>query len=218
MLIGRNSVKEYYCLNSINSLISSYGENGFMRIAVLALQGAFAEHRQKLAQLGVDSFEVRQLKDWDQPKDGLIIPGGESTTQAKLLNELGLMEPVKEAIAAGLPVYGTCAGLILLAKKIEGEPSHRIASMDITALRNAYGRQLGSFYIEAPMKGIEGNIPMTFIRAPYIKEVWGDAEVLAEVDGKIVAARQGYQLVTAFHPELNESLEIHKYFLDMCKK
>ena len=218
MLIGRNSVKEYYCLNSINSLISSYGENGFMRIAVLALQGAFAEHRQKLAQLGVDSFEVRQLKDWDQPKDGLIIPGGESTTQAKLLNELGLMEPVKEAIAAGLPVYGTCAGLILLAKKIKGEPSLRIASMDITALRNAYGRQLGSFYIEAPMKGIEGNIPMTFIRAPYIKEVWGDAEVLAEVDGKIVAARQGYQLVTAFHPELNESLEIHKYFLDMCKK
>lgn len=218
MLIGRNSVKEYYCLNSINSLISSYGENGFMRIAVLALQGAFAEHRQKLAQLGVDSFEVRQLKDWDQPKDGLIIPGGESTTQAKLLNELGLMEPVKEAIAAGLPVYGTCAGLILLAKKIEGEPSHRIASMDITALRNAYGRQLGSFYIEAPMKGIEGNIPMTFIRAPYIKEVWGDAEVLAEVDGKIVAARQGNQLVTAFHPELNESLEIHKYFLGMCSK
>ena len=127
-----------------------------MRIAVLALQGAFAEHRQKLAQLGVDSFEVRQLKDWNQPKDGLIIPGGESTTQSKLLNELGLMEPVKEAIAAGLPVYGTCAGLILLAKKIEGEPSHRIASMDITALRNAYGRQLGSFYIEAPMKGIEG--------------------------------------------------------------
>ena len=214
MLFGTNSVKEYCCLNF---LTPSYEINCYMRIAVLALQGAFAEHRQKLAQLGVDSFEVRQLKDWDQPKDGLIIPGGESTTQAKLLNELGLMEPVKEAIAAGLPVYGTCAGLILLAKKIEGEPSQRIASMDITALRNAYGRQLGSFYIEAPMKGIKGNIPMTFIRAPYIKEVWGDAEVLAEVDGKIVAARQGNQLVTAFHPELNESLEIHKYFLEMCK-
>lgn len=186
-----------------------------MRIAVLALQGAFAEHRQKLEQLGVESFEIRQLKDWDQPKDGLIIPGGESTTQAKLLNELGLMQPVKDAIVAGLPVYGTCAGLILLAKNIEGEPSHRIATMDITALRNAYGRQLGSFYIEASMKGIEGNIPMTFIRAPYIKEVWGDAEVLAEVEGKIVAARQGNQLVTAFHPELNDSLEIHKYFLSM---
>ena len=215
MLFGTNSVKEYCCLNF---LTPSYEINCYMRIAVLALQGAFAEHRQKLAQLGVDSFEVRQLKDWNQPKDGLIIPGGESTTQAKLLNELGLMEPVKEAIAAGLPVYGTCAGLILLAKKIEGEPSQRIASMDITALRNAYGRQLGSFYIEAPMKGIQGNIPMTFIRAPYIKEVWGDAEVLAEVDGKIVAARQGNQLVTAFHPELNESLEIHKYFLGMCSK
>ena len=115
-----------------------------MRIAVLALYVFLLGHRQKLAQLGVESFEVRQLRDWDQPKDGLIIPGGESTTQAKLLNELELMEPVKEAIAAGLPVYGTCAGLIP-AKKIEGEPSLRIASMDITALRNAYGRQL-QFY------------------------------------------------------------------------
>lgn len=189
-----------------------------MRIAVLALQGAFAEHRQKLAQLGVDSFEVRQLRDWNQPKDGLIIPGGESTTQAKLLSELGLMDPVKKAIESALPVYGTCAGLILLAKKIEGEPENRIATMDITALRNAYGRQLGSFYVEAPMKGVDGNIPMTFIRAPFIEKVWGDAEVLAEVDGKIVAARQGNQLVTAFHPELNDGLEVHRLFLDMCKK
>ncbi len=188
-----------------------------MRIAVLALQGAFAEHRQKLDSLGVESFEVRQLKDWDQPKDGLIIPGGESTTQAKLLNELGLLEPVKQAIAEGLPVYGTCAGLILLAKTIEGEPAKRIATMDITALRNAYGRQLGSFYVEAPMKGIEGNVPMTFIRAPYIKDVWGEAEVLAEVDGRIVAARQGNQLVTAFHPELNEDTRVHEYFVQMCK-
>ena len=185
-----------------------------MRIAVLALQGAFAEHRQKLAQLGVDSFEVRQLKDWDQPKDGLIIPGGESNTQAKLLNELGLMEPVKEAIAAGLPVYGTCAGLILLAKKIEGEPSQRIASMDITALRNAYGRQLGSFYIEAPMKGIEGNVLMTFIRAPYIKEVWGDADDRLRAFWEKLNQRQ----LLFYEDELNESLEIHKYFLGMCSK
>ena len=189
-----------------------------MKIAVLALQGAFAEHRQKLERLGVESFEVRQLKDWDQPKDGLIIPGGESTTQAKLLNELELMEPVKDAIAKGLPVYGTCAGLILLAKKIEGEPSRRIATMDITALRNAYGRQLGSFYVEAPMKDVEGDVPMTFIRAPYIKEVWGDAEVLAEVDGHIVAARQDNQLVTAFHPELNDDTRVHEYFVNMCKR
>ena len=186
-----------------------------MRIAVLALQGAFAEHRQKLAQLGVDSFEVRQLKDWDQPKDGLIIPGGESTTQAKLLNELGLMEPVKEAIAVGLPVYGTCAGLILLAKKIEGEPATRISTMDTEVLRNAYGRQLGSFYTVAPMKGVGEDIPMTFIRAPYISKVSGDAEVLAEVGGHIVAARQGKQLVTSFHPELNEDTRVHAYFLSM---
>ena len=188
-----------------------------MRIAVLALQGAFAEHRQKLAQLGVDSFEVRQLKDWDQPKDGLIIPGGESTTQAKLLKELGLMEPVKEAIAAGLPVYGTCAGLILLAKKIEGEPSHRIASMDITALRNAYGRQLGSFYIEAPMKGIEGNIPMTFIRAPYIAAVEDGVEVLSTVEERIVAVRYQNQTAVAFHPELDADLRIHEQFLHQCQ-
>lgn len=189
-----------------------------MKIAVLALQGAFAEHRQKLTQLGVDSFEIRQLKDWDQSKDGLIIPGGESTTQAKLLNELGLLNPIKDAILSGLPVYGTCAGLILLAKNIEGNPTNRIATMDITARRNAYGRQLGSFYVEAPMKGIVGNIPMTFIRAPYIQDVWGGAEVLAEVDSKIVAARQDNQLVTAFHPELNDSLELHKYFLQMCNR
>lgn len=188
-----------------------------MRIAVLALQGAFAEHRRKLEQLGVESFEIRQLRDWSQPKDGLVIPGGESTTQAKLLCDLELMAPIKKAIQEGLPVYGTCAGLILLAKKIEGEPANRIASMDILALRNAYGRQLGSFYVEAPMKGVDGRVPMTFIRAPYIKEAWGDVEVLAEVDGKIVAARQGRQLVTAFHPELNESLAIHKYFLEMCR-
>lgn len=188
-----------------------------MRIAVLALQGAFLEHRQMLQRLGVDSFEVRQAKDWEQPKDGLIIPGGESTTQAKLLNELGLLAPVTDAIQAGLPVFGTCAGLILLAKEIEGEPSKRIATMDMEAKRNAYGRQLGSFYTEAPFKGIEGNIPMIFIRAPYINKVYGDAEILAEVDGKIVAARQAHQLVTAFHPELNDSLAVHQYFLDMCR-
>ena len=189
-----------------------------MRIAVLALQGAFAEHRQKLAQLGVDSFEVRQLKDWNQPKDGLIIPGGESTTQAKLLNELGLMEPVKEAIAAGLPVYGTCAGLILLAKKIEGEPSPAHCFDGHHGFEKCLRSPVGQFLHRGSDEGHRGNVPMTFIRAPYIKEVWGDAEVLAEVDGKIVAARQGNQLVTAFHPELNESLEIHKYFLGMCSK
>ena len=187
-----------------------------MRIAVLALQGAFAEHRQKLDQLGIDNYEVRQLRDWLQPKDGLIIPGGESTTQAKLLDELGLLDPIRQDILAGLPVYGTCAGLILLARQVEGEPTRRIATMDITARRNAYGRQLGSFHTVAPMKGISCPVPMTFIRAPYIAEVWGSTEVLAEVDGRIVAARQGNQLVTAFHPELCVCLEVHRLFANMC--
>ena len=185
-----------------------------MRIAVLALQGAFIEHEQMLSRLGAEVFEVRERSDWEQPKDGLILPGGESTTQAKLLNDLGLLEPIKADIQAGLPVFGTCAGLILLADKIEGEPEKRFATMDIHVLRNAYGRQLGSFHTEAEMKGI-GKIPMTFIRAPYIKEGYGETETLATVDNHIVAARQANQLVTAFHPELDTDTHVHNFFLNM---
>ena len=146
--------------------------------------------------------------------DGLIIPGGESTVQGKLLRELDLFDELKERIAAGLPVFGTCAGLLLLAKRVENDGRTHLALMDITAVRNAYGRQLGSFYAEAAFRGI-GTIPMTFIRAPYIAAVSGGAEALAEVDGKIVAAREGNMLVTAFHPELNEDLSVHRYFLEM---
>ncbi len=189
-----------------------------MRIAVLSLQGAFIEHERMLQSLGAETFEIRQPKDWDEPKDGLIIPGGESTTMLKLLKDMGLLKPVREAIESGLPVFGTCAGLILLAKHVEGEPFERISTMDIDVCRNAYGRQLGSFYVEENMKGVEGKIPMTFIRAPYIKSVNGSAEALADVNGKTVAARQGNQLVTAFHPELDESTAIHKLFLDMVKE
>ena len=180
-----------------------------MRIAVLALQGAFIEHEQMLAKLGAESFEIRQLPDWQQPMDGLIIPGGESTTQSKLLHDLGLFEPIREAIINGLPVFGTCAGLILLS------PLH-LGTMDIDVRRNAYGRQLGSFYTEQDVIGIGEQIPMTFIRAPYINKVYGDARVLAEVDGHIVAARQGHQLVTSFHPELNEDTRVHEYFLSIA--
>ena len=178
-----------------------------MRIAVLALQGAFAEHEQMLHRLGVDTFEVRQLTDWQQPKDGLIIPGGESTTQSKLLRELGLFDPIRKDILAGLPVFGTCAGLILLS------PMH-LDTMAIDVQRNAYGRQLGSFHATAPVAGIGDDVPMTFIRAPYINQVLSpECEVLAQVDGHIVAARQGRQLVTAFHPELDDDTRIHELFL-----
>lgn len=180
-------------------------------IAVLALQGAFIEHEKMLRSIGVDSFEVRQLADWQHPKDGLIIPGGESTVQLKLLRDLGLLIPIREAIESGLPVFGTCAGLILLAKTVEGEDFDRLSTMDIDVRRNAYGRQLGSFSTEADFRGI-GRVPMTFIRAPYINKVYGRAESLATVDGHIVAARQHNQLVTAFHPELNGDTRIHEFF------
>lgn len=164
-----------------------------------------------LHRLGVETFEVRQLADWQREKDGLIIPGGESTTQSKLLRDLGLFEPVREAIAGGLPVFGTCAGLILLS------PMH-LGTMDIDVRRNAYGRQLGSFRTVAPMSGVGSDVPMTFIRAPYINKVSDGVEVLAEVDGHIVAARQGRQIVTAFHPELDADTRVHKFFLSIASR
>lgn len=193
-----------------------------MRIAVLALQGAFLEHEMILRKLGVDCFEVRQKQDWLQEKDALIIPGGESTTQGKLLDELGLLLPIREEIENGLPVFGTCAGLILLSRDVEGNSETapappRLGTMQITTARNAYGRQLGSFRVESTFAGIEGQIPMTFIRAPYIKEATEAVEVLAKVNDRIVAARQGNQLVTAFHPELDADTHVHEYFLNMIR-
>lgn len=178
-------------------------------IAILALQGAFIEHEQMFNRLGAETFEIRKLSDWNRHKDGLVIPGGESTVQGKLLHELQLFDPIQQAIKEGLPVFGTCAGLILLSGAWLG-------TMDIDVQRNAYGRQLGSFFVEHDMKGVGERVPMTFIRAPYINKVLSDeCEVLAEVDGHIVAARQGNQLVTAFHPELNEDTRVHRYFLEM---
>lgn len=186
------------------------------RIAVLTLQGAFAEHRLMLRRLGVESFEVRQLADWRQPKDGLIIPGGESTVQRKLLADLGLLGPVREDIVAGMPVFGTCAGLILLAQQVE-EGTSVLRTMDIRVRRNAYGRQLGSFHTEGCVKGVGEKVPMTFIRAPYIVEWGSEVTPLAFVEGRCVAARQGNQLVTAFHPELDDDERVHRYFLDSLR-
>lgn len=188
-----------------------------MQIAVLALQGAFIEHEQMLEKLGVSTIELRQKSDLGKPFDGLIIPGGESTVQGKLLRELDMFDDLKARIENGMPVFGTCAGLILLAKSIQNDGRTHFATMDIVALRNAYGRQLGSFYDECKFDGI-GKIPMTFIRAPYIDSVSDNVEILAKCCGNIVAARQGNQLVTSFHPELNDDLSVHQYFLDMVHK
>lgn len=145
------------------------------------------------------------------------MPGGESTTQGKLLRELGMFEILRAKMAEGLPVFGTCAGLLLLAKTIDNDTRRCFSLMDIVAVRNAYGRQLGSFYAEENF-GTLSKIPMTFIRAPYIKSVGEGVRTLATVGGHIVAARERNMLVTAFHPELHEDGTVHKYFLDMVEK
>jgi 5'-phosphate synthase pdxT subunit len=185
-----------------------------VRIGILALQGAFIEHKKILAKLGVNSIEIRQRADFNEDIDGLILPGGESTVMGKLLRELDLLEPIRKAIQGGLPVMGTCAGMILLAKTVAGGESH-LACMDIAVERNAYGRQLASFKTHASF-GDTGDIPMTFIRAPYASGVGDGVAVLAKVDGKIVAARQNNMLVCAFHPELTEDTTVHAFFLQMC--
>lgn len=183
-----------------------------MTIAILALQGAFAEHQAMLRLLGVDSVLIRNLADWQTylstypTQRGLIIPGGESTAMTKIMHDEGLTEPLREAIAGGMPTFGTCAGMILLDDR-------HLAVMDITVLRNAYGSQLGSFYTEHEVKGL-GFVPMTFIRAPYIERAGREVEVLAVLDGHIVAARQGKRLVCSFHPELNTDTRMHAYFIN----
>lgn len=183
-----------------------------MKVAVLALQGAFAEHERMLDEMGVEYFEIRQEADLQQKFDALILPGGESTVMGKLLRELKLLEPVREKIDNGMPVLGTCAGLILLAGELsDGEESH-LATMPITVKRNAYGRQLGSFRTRAAF-GEKGDISMVFIRAPYIEKVGEGVEVLSEVDGHIVAVRYGRQIGVAFHPELAEGREVYEMFM-----
>ena len=184
-----------------------------MKIGVLALQGAFQEHQNMLESLGAETFQIRQYKDLNTKFDGLILPGGESTTIFKLLSELNMLDDLRNKIQNGLPVFGTCAGLILLSKKIKNQSSTALATMDIECSRNAYGRQLGSFSVNSDFADI-GKTPMVFIRAPYITKVSADVEVLAKVDGKIVAAKQKKQLVTAFHPELTNDVKIHSYFLN----
>lgn len=185
-----------------------------MRIAVLALQGAFREHLDILQRLDVEVAEIRQARDFDQEFDGVVIPGGESTVMAKLLMDLELYEPLKSKISDGLPAFGTCAGLILLASKLSPDSNQRVLkAMDTTAVRNAYGRQLGSFSTHGDFN--QQKVPMVFIRAPYISEYSEDVEVLSRVDGKVVAARQGNVLATAFHPELTDDLTVHQYFLSL---
>ena len=188
------------------------------KIGVLAVQGAFIVHIQVLSSLGVECVELRQAADLEQPLAGLVLPGGESTVQGKLLQDLDMYAALRAKIVAGLPVLATCAGMILLAEKLVNDDKVHFATMPITVRRNAYGRQLGSFHTYASCGALD-EIPMTFIRAPYIEAVGKGVQVLAKVDDKIVAAQYGKQLALAFHPELDaaESTAVHEYFLRMCE-
>ena len=191
-----------------------------MKIGILAMQGAFAEHAKVLEKLGVVSVQIRNLDDFQQHQSdlsGLILPGGESTTMGKLLRDQQMLVPIQEAILSGLPVFGTCAGLILLAKEITSQEESHLGTMDIVVERNAYGRQLGSFYTEAECKGV-GKIPMTFIRGPIISGLGEGVEILATLDDQIVAAQEKNMLVTSFHPELTDDVGLHQYFINMCKE
>ena len=187
-----------------------------MKIGVLALQGAFIEHRKKLEKLGVEVVEVRLPRDLEG-LDGLIIPGGESTTIGKLAAEYGLIEPLT-AFARSKPVWGTCAGMIFMARGI-GVRQPLLGLMDITVQRNAFGRQVDSFETELDIEGLNGGgpFPAIFIRAPRIADVdEEDVQVLARLeDGSAVAARQGHWLVTSFHPELSDDDRLHRYFISL---
>ena len=188
-----------------------------MKVAVLAVQGAFEEHEKVLQELGAQTIQLRQAKDLEDSFDALVLPGGESTVQGKLLRELDMYEPLRAKIAAGLPVLATCAGLILLAEHIAGDDTVHFGTLPVTVKRNAYGRQLGSFHTTGTVKDI-GEVPMTFIRAPYVSDTTNAVETLAVVDGKTVGVKYKNQMAFAFHPELDDDLQIHKAFIELIKK
>lgn len=190
-----------------------------INIGVLGLQGSVAEHVRSLEMIdGVNPCKVKSVSDLEKVS-GLILPGGESTTIGKLLLDYGLAEPIKKRVMDGMPVWGTCAGMILMAKKIVGESYSHLRFMDISVKRNAYGSQLDSFQTAAFIPQVcKEEIPLIFIRAPWVESVSPNVRVLAVVNERIVAVQQGNMLATAFHPELTSNLGFHKYFIEMAQK
>ena len=187
------------------------------KIGVLAYQGDVREHLAALAAVGADPVEVRTLADLDAV-DGLIVPGGESTVIGKLAARYGLLEPLRERAVAGLPVFGTCAGMIFLAREVEGPPQDLLGVLDVRVRRNAFGRQVASFEAEVDVKGVDGDpVSGAFIRAPWVADAGPEVEVLAEVDAKVVAVRQGNLLATAFHPELTGEVRLHRWLVDLVR-
>lgn len=188
-----------------------------MIVGVLALQGDVREHINSLSDCGVESIAVKSNRDLEEV-DALVIPGGESTTISKLARSFGLIEPIKARIAAGMPTYGSCAGLILISDRvldaIEGQDG--FGGLDVTTRRNAFGRQVDSFESDLEFKGITGpKFRAIFIRAPWIEECGADVEVLSEIEGRAVAVRSKNLLATSFHPELTGDNRIHRYFVDV---
>ena len=202
-----------------------------LKIAVLAVQGAFIEHEKMLEQLGAECIELRQAADCEQDFDGLVLPGGESTVQNKLLRELGMYDILKAKIDAGLPVLATCAGMILLADTIGNDDMRCFGTLPVTVRRNAYGRQLGSFSGMHDVAGI-GKFEMRFIRAPYVEKINESASasapadekaagsdsvhILGTVENRIVGVEYKNQIALAFHPELTDDTRIHEKFLKLC--
>jgi len=188
-----------------------------VKIGVLALQGAVAEHIQMLSSLEIEAVAVRLPSELDS-LDALIIPGGESTTMSRLLSDYGLKEPIRDLIDEGLPAFGTCAGLVLLARKVDRLDAGPIGVMDIEVKRNAFGRQVNSFEADLATQAL-GDRPFhgIFIRAPLVDKAGPGIEVLCQYNDAIVAARQGKVLACAFHPELTDDPRFHRYFLDLIR-
>jgi 5'-phosphate synthase pdxT subunit len=188
---------------------------GAPRVGVLAYQGDVREHLAVLEAAGAVPVEVRRVEELDGV-DGLVVPGGESTVIGKLAARYGLLAPLRERARAGLPVLGTCAGMIFLAREVEGPPQDLLGVLDVRVRRNAFGRQVASFEAEVDVKGVDGGpVAGAFIRAPWVADAGPEVEVLAEVEGKVVAVRQGNLLATAFHPELSGEVRLHRWLVDL---
>ncbi|MEK4848861.1 pyridoxal 5'-phosphate synthase glutaminase subunit PdxT [Paenibacillus sp. FSL H7-0756] len=187
-----------------------------MRIGVLALQGAVTEHIASIEKTGAQGLPIKRVEELDGV-DGLIIPGGESTTIGKLMRKYGFIEAIRAFADQGKPIFGTCAGMIVLAKRIAGDEAGHLELMDITVARNAFGRQRESFECDLEIKGIADPVRAVFIRAPLIEEVGPDIEVLTLYKDEIVTARQGHLLACSFHPELTDDYRLHQYFADMVE-
>lgn len=193
-------------------------EGGKMvKVGVLALQGAVVEHMRAIEQCGAEAFAVKNVSDLDRI-DGLILPGGESTAMRRLIDRYDMLKPLQAFAAAGKPMFGTCAGLILLAKNLVGYNASHIGVLDVTVERNSFGRQVNSFETNIAIQGIASDFPAVFIRAPHIVKVNEDVEILSYFEDKIVMARQGHLLGCSFHPELTDDIRITDYFVGMVKE